>query len=337
MGGKRGWVHVAASHYHDVVPCVKQRVPVIWVNRNKETLDSSQKKPTAEVAQPAKRPPSCSASPSRRRRRARLVSLHPDVTASSSSAVAAGQLRDRRGGAGDGETFVIDSPVLPDELDALPALIEQARFPAPSGLLATHGDWDHLLGRLAFPGLALGCAESTAGACAAEPGVAQRELRDFDEELCIDRSAPLALGSVQALPGARSLRDRRARARAAPRRRAHGRRYGRLAIPWAGVLVAGDYLSPVEIPVLQRRRRDSILPRRRSSACAAARASRPSTSCPATGRCSTASGRSAILEEDLAYLERLRERRCRRRAAARAPLARAARRCTQRNVVAVSG
>jgi 2-haloacid dehalogenase/putative hydrolase of the HAD superfamily len=43
-------VHVAASHYHDVAPCVKQRVPVIWVNRNKETLDSSQKKPTAEVA-----------------------------------------------------------------------------------------------------------------------------------------------------------------------------------------------------------------------------------------------------------------------------------------------
>jgi 2-haloacid dehalogenase/putative hydrolase of the HAD superfamily len=49
MGGKRGWVHVAASHHHDVVPCVKQRVPVIWVNRSKETLESSQKKPTAEV------------------------------------------------------------------------------------------------------------------------------------------------------------------------------------------------------------------------------------------------------------------------------------------------
>lgn len=49
MGGKRGWVHVAASHYHDVVPCVKARVPVIWVNRNKEKLDSSQRKPTAEV------------------------------------------------------------------------------------------------------------------------------------------------------------------------------------------------------------------------------------------------------------------------------------------------
>src|SRR5437588_2156517 len=49
IGGKRGWVHVAASHYHDVVPCVQQRVPVIWVNRSKQKLASSQKKPTAEV------------------------------------------------------------------------------------------------------------------------------------------------------------------------------------------------------------------------------------------------------------------------------------------------
>jgi 2-haloacid dehalogenase len=49
VGGKRGWIHIASSHYHDVVPCVKQRVPVIWVNRTKETLDASQRKPTAEV------------------------------------------------------------------------------------------------------------------------------------------------------------------------------------------------------------------------------------------------------------------------------------------------
>jgi 2-haloacid dehalogenase len=50
VGGKRGWVHVTSSHYHDVAPCVKARVPVIWVNRSKETLESSQKKPTLEVA-----------------------------------------------------------------------------------------------------------------------------------------------------------------------------------------------------------------------------------------------------------------------------------------------
>ena len=42
---------------------------------------------------------------------------------------------------------MIDSPVYPDELEALGGVLEQAGFPV-SGLLATHADWDHLLGRL---------------------------------------------------------------------------------------------------------------------------------------------------------------------------------------------
>lgn len=50
IGGKKGWVHVTASHHHDVVPCLKARVPVVLVNRSKQPLESSQKKPTAEVA-----------------------------------------------------------------------------------------------------------------------------------------------------------------------------------------------------------------------------------------------------------------------------------------------
>jgi 2-haloacid dehalogenase len=49
IGTKKGWVHIAASYYHDVEPCVKLKIPVIWVNRNKEELDAGQKKPTAEV------------------------------------------------------------------------------------------------------------------------------------------------------------------------------------------------------------------------------------------------------------------------------------------------
>src|SRR5215212_3867528 len=49
IGSKKGWVHVASSYYYDVEPCIKAKIPVIWVNRNKETLDASQKKPTAEV------------------------------------------------------------------------------------------------------------------------------------------------------------------------------------------------------------------------------------------------------------------------------------------------
>ena len=49
IGGKKGWVHVAASYYYDVEPCLKRKIPVIWVNRDKETLESNQKKPEADV------------------------------------------------------------------------------------------------------------------------------------------------------------------------------------------------------------------------------------------------------------------------------------------------
>jgi len=49
IGGKKGWVHVASSYYHDVEPCLKLKVPVIWVNRSKQQLDAGQKKPDAEV------------------------------------------------------------------------------------------------------------------------------------------------------------------------------------------------------------------------------------------------------------------------------------------------
>ena len=49
IGGKKGWVHVAQSYYHDVEPCLKAKVPVIWVNRSKAPLDPGAKKPTLEV------------------------------------------------------------------------------------------------------------------------------------------------------------------------------------------------------------------------------------------------------------------------------------------------
>ena len=50
IGGKRGWVHVAASYYYDVEPCLKKKVPVVWVNRSKRQLESGQRKPDAEVS-----------------------------------------------------------------------------------------------------------------------------------------------------------------------------------------------------------------------------------------------------------------------------------------------
>ncbi len=49
IGTKKGWVHIGSSYYYDVEPCLKDRIPVIWINRTKEQLDPGQKKPTAEV------------------------------------------------------------------------------------------------------------------------------------------------------------------------------------------------------------------------------------------------------------------------------------------------
>jgi 2-haloacid dehalogenase len=48
-GRRRNWVHIASGYPTDVEPCLKQRVPVIWVNRSGEQLEQGQKKPTAEV------------------------------------------------------------------------------------------------------------------------------------------------------------------------------------------------------------------------------------------------------------------------------------------------
>ena len=174
----------------------------------------------------------------------RAVSVHEDVIVVESSIwrTAATIVR------GGEETFVIDSPILPDELELLPALLGQASFTF-SGLLATHGDWDHLLGRLAFPGAALGVAETTAARLRAHPGAAQRELREFDERHYLGRSAPLALGSVEALPvpGYCEVGSRELELHSADGHTVDGMA---VWVPWAAVLVCGDYLSPVEIPTV---------------------------------------------------------------------------------------
>ena len=48
IGGKKGWLHIGSSYFHDVAPLLKMNVPVIWVNRHGEALDG-RKPPTATV------------------------------------------------------------------------------------------------------------------------------------------------------------------------------------------------------------------------------------------------------------------------------------------------
>jgi 2-haloacid dehalogenase len=43
IGGKKNWVHVATSLYTDVQPCMKLKIPVIWVNRKKEEIEGTRK------------------------------------------------------------------------------------------------------------------------------------------------------------------------------------------------------------------------------------------------------------------------------------------------------
>ncbi len=229
----------------------------------------------------------------------RAVSVHPDALVLTSliwrtNAVA---LRSEDGS----ESMLIDSPYLPDELELLPTVLEQSGFKVDA-LLATHADFDHLLGRQCFPDLALGVGEETMLRLKAEPGAAQRELRDFDAELYVGRSRPLALGSVQALPVPGKLDLGRDELELHP---AEGHTADGTAIfaRRVGVLVVGDYLSDVEIPMISPG--GSRAAYRATLERLAPLAREAETVVPGHGSALTSEEAQAILDQDLAYLDAL--------------------------------
>jgi glyoxylase-like metal-dependent hydrolase (beta-lactamase superfamily II) len=228
----------------------------------------------------------------------RAVGLHADVVVATSRAYQTTCTLVRAGG----EAFCIDSPVFPDELEIVPALAEQAGFTVV-GLLATHADWDHLLGRYAFPEAPLGCAETTAGRLVSEPGDAQRQMREFDEELYVERPRPLSLPGAQRLPvpGKLEIGDRELELQPADGHTVDG-----MAIwaPWARVLVCGDYLSPVEIPMLH----GSVSAYLATLARLEPLVDEADHVVPGHGGPIDGVRAAAILREDRAYLEALRDR-----------------------------
>ena len=236
----------------------------------------------------------------------RAVGIHPDVVVATSRVWQTTCTLVRSGE----EAFVVDSPVLPDELELLPVLAEQAGFRVV-GLLATHADWDHLLARMAFPDAPLGCAESSGERLRAEPGSAQRELRAFDEELYVER-APLSLPAVQTLPvpGHCAIGEHELELHPA-----EGHTDDGMAIwaPWAKVLLCGDYLSPVEIPMVRSPGAYLATLDRLEPLVEAA-----DHVVPGHGAVLDAARAAAILREDRAYVEALADRG----AAAPLPLAR---------------
>ena len=150
-----------------------------------------------------------------------------------------------------GQTLLVDSPVFPEELSAIPALLGEHGFPVASvRLFNTHADWDHILGPLIFPRAPLWCGESTAQRLAENPDELAAMKTTFDEMFYVKRPQPLTLDRLEPLPvpgraqiGALSIELIRADGHTIDGTAALFRE--------ARALAAGDYVSPVELPRLR--------------------------------------------------------------------------------------
>jgi glyoxylase-like metal-dependent hydrolase (beta-lactamase superfamily II) len=225
----------------------------------------------------------------------RAVSVSPDALVVTSAFWQTNAIALRSGE----EAMLIDSPYLPDELDALPGVLAGAGF-EPDGLLATHADFDHLLGRIAYPGMTLGLCESSVERLHRSPGEAQRALRQYDDEFYVIRTAPLALGQVQGLPvpGSVEIGDRELELHPA-----EGHTDDGMAIfdRQQGLLMVGDYLSDVEIPWIH----GSLADYRATLARLAPLVEAATTVVPGHGSPNDRDTTLRILNEDVDYLDGL--------------------------------
>jgi glyoxylase-like metal-dependent hydrolase (beta-lactamase superfamily II) len=196
--------------------------------------------------------------------------------------------------------------MLPDELELLPTVAEQSGFTVV-GLLATHGDWDHLLGKLAFPAGSLGVAEATAARLASELGAPQRRLREFDVEWYVDGRRALGLAEYQALPvpGRISIGSETVNELELYPADGHTGDGMALWVPWAAVLICGDYLSPVEIPMISADDGGSLEAYRETLFRLSPLVNRADTVIPGHGAPLSSERALEILAEDLAYLDAL--------------------------------
>ena len=201
-----------------------------------------------------------------------------------------------------GEAVLIDSPYFPDELEALPPLLAQAGF-EPDGLLATHGDFDHLLGRLAFPDLALGVGEATAAAPARRarggPAGAPRPRRRALRGRARRRSASERCRRSRC-PGRLDLGETELELHPAEGHTADGCAVFARAL---GLLVVGDYLSDVELPMISAG--GSLADYRATLARLAPLVEEAETVVPGHGSPHDRETALRILDEDVDYLDAL--------------------------------
>ncbi len=148
-----------------------------------------------------------------------------------------------------GRALAVDPGYFPRELSAL---AERARAHGRvDAVVFTHGHWDHVIGWRTFPGAEVLGSPDLAEAVASGSERAREDLdgaRQFDGRWYVERPEPLGWPArIRPLtPGARL--DLGGAAIEAIHLPGHSPDGLGLVIPDRGLLIAGDYLSPEEIP-----------------------------------------------------------------------------------------
>ena len=254
----------------------------------------------------------------------RASALHPDVVVVASAGLA-DDVHARRARRRTARRSSIDSPVLPDELEPLPALRRAGGLRRASGC-SRRTATGTTCSAARVPGRARSAAPSRpprgCGRAGRRPARAARLRR---RALRRARAARCRSAERAGAAGARATAGSASASSSCTRPTATRPTAWRSGSPWASVLVCGDYLSPVEIPMALARRLARRLPGDARAARAARRAGGHGRA-RATARRSTRARAAAILREDVAYLEALRER------GADAPLPLARRNGAQRRI-----
>jgi glyoxylase-like metal-dependent hydrolase (beta-lactamase superfamily II) len=137
--------------------------------------------------------------------------------------------------------LILDGPVGPADTAALSARANARE------LIATHADWDHLLAPLAFPTARRRAAPTTIARMDAERMAIGNEMAAWDAARGIAARALPDWGEADELPSEGPVETSGGRVEIVPAP-GHTRDGIAVLLVGHGVLVAGDYLSPAEIP-----------------------------------------------------------------------------------------
>ncbi len=142
--------------------------------------------------------------------------------------------------------LAIDPGYFPRELDDL--ALRAQELGRVDAVAFTHGHWDHVIGWRTFPGARVVGSPSLAEAVATKSERAAKDLagaRDFDGRWYVDRGGALEWPQVEAWGERRDIGGTIIEGLHLPGHSPDG--LG-LLIPEKAILIAGDYLSPEEIP-----------------------------------------------------------------------------------------